>query len=322
MRGVDLHQFDFDYDLVWAALFLNADGHVYGRYGSRDAGPAEQYLSLAGLHYAMERALAAHRQTPERWIPDRLPQAPRTVEEYPAAHRLRANACIHCHQVYDFRRQALQAAGRWRPDDVWVYPLPQNVGLALDVGQGDRIAAVTPDSPAARAGLRADDRLTSLAGEPVASIADVQHTLHRAPAIGRIPLSWERDGAALSGTLELGPRWRETDLSWRASLRRVGPSPAVHGDDLSAEERRQLGLSERSLALRQGNFVSAAARKGGIRQNDIIVGLEDRPFAMTAGQFLMHIRLHYEVGSLVTFNILRQGRPLRARVTLPPSPPS
>ncbi|SVB76452.1 uncharacterized protein METZ01_LOCUS229306, partial [marine metagenome] len=34
MKGVDLSQFQFDYDLSWAAMFINADGTVYGRYGT------------------------------------------------------------------------------------------------------------------------------------------------------------------------------------------------------------------------------------------------------------------------------------------------
>src|SRR5947209_4089124 len=116
MRGVNLNVIDFDYDLVWAALFLNADEHVYGRYGGRDAESADRYLSLAGLKYALEQALAAHR----RWTnePSAAAAAPvRRVEEYPAAKGLKETACIHCHQVYDFGREAALASGTWRRAD-------------------------------------------------------------------------------------------------------------------------------------------------------------------------------------------------------------
>ncbi|MGV2339592.1 MAG UNVERIFIED_CONTAM: thioredoxin family protein [Planctomycetaceae bacterium] len=37
MKNVDLSQFQFDYDLNWAAMFLNADGTVYARYGTQSA---------------------------------------------------------------------------------------------------------------------------------------------------------------------------------------------------------------------------------------------------------------------------------------------
>lgn len=41
MNGVDLKQFQFDYDQTWCAFFLNADGTIYGRYGTR-AGNRDQ----------------------------------------------------------------------------------------------------------------------------------------------------------------------------------------------------------------------------------------------------------------------------------------
>src|SRR5260370_42345746 len=100
---------------------------------------------------------------------------------------MRKGECIHCHQVYEFRRDALKAAGQWRREDRWVYPLPENVGLILELDQGDRLHAVTLDSPAGRAGLRAGDTLRTLNGMPVASFADVQYALPRAPAKGQIP---------------------------------------------------------------------------------------------------------------------------------------
>ena len=34
MKGGDLSQFQFDYDLNWAAMFVNADATVYARYGT------------------------------------------------------------------------------------------------------------------------------------------------------------------------------------------------------------------------------------------------------------------------------------------------
>src|SRR5438270_1770324 len=128
---------------------------------------------------------------------------PLLAEEYPAAKRLRRGECIHCHQVNEFRRDALKTAGQWRREDLWAYPLPENVGLTLEVDRGDRLRSVVPGSPAGRAGLRAGDTLRRLNGLPVASFADAQYALHRAPAKGRIPISWERDGKTQTGELEV-----------------------------------------------------------------------------------------------------------------------
>src|SRR5207249_391565 len=152
--------------------------------------------------YAMEQALAAHRGWPNEVLPQVHPP-PRTVEQYAAAGRLKENACIHCHQVYDFRREDLQANGRWRQHEVWVYPLPENIGLTLAIEQGNRVTAVRPNSPADRAGLRTADVLRSLNGWSVASIADVAHALHRAPAAGSIRVEWRRADRDMNADLSL-----------------------------------------------------------------------------------------------------------------------
>src|SRR5262245_18573971 len=114
MRGVDLDGFDFDYDLTWAALILNADGRVYGPYGGRTPDSASGHHSLAGLRHALDAALAAHRREPPA-AKAGPPRRPHTAEQYPAAARLSPGACIHCHNVSEFRREALQAAGKWSP---------------------------------------------------------------------------------------------------------------------------------------------------------------------------------------------------------------
>jgi S1-C subfamily serine protease len=226
-------------------------------------------------------------------------------------------ACIHCHQVYDFRREALQAAGRWGLDELWVYPLPENVGLTLEVDRGDAIARVAADSPAGRLGLRPGDRLTAVAGRPVASFADVQYALHRAPARGPLEVAWQRQGREMTGNMALPEGWRKTDISWRWSLRGLDPAPWVQGPDLTTAEKKALGLGPRRLAFRQGAFVSEPARQAGIRQDDVIVGVDGKALEMTARQFGAYVRLNYQVGDRVTYNLLRAGRPLDVPLRLP-----
>lgn len=315
MRGVDLDLFDFDYDLTWMGFFLHPDGRVYGRYGGRDADSADSRVSLAGLRYALQAALAQHRRRRPRQPPPPT-KVPRTVEQYPAARRLPRNACIHCHQVYDLCRESRQAAGKWRREELWVYPLPENIGLTLDIDRGDRVARVAADSPAARAGIQTGDRLFTIDGQSIASFADAQYALHRAPAHGTLTIAWQHAEQTRKAVLTLSDGWRKTDLSWRWSLRGVDPPPWVHGDNLSADEKKALGLRVELLAFRQGPFVSEPARQAGIRQNDIILGVDGKRLDMTARQFAAYIRLNYRVGDRVTYNLLRRGKRLDVPLTL------
>jgi serine protease Do len=315
MRGVDLDLFDFDYDLTWAALFLNADGKVYGRYGGRHPDPAVKTRSLSGLRHALSAALEAHRREPPA-AEAPAPKHPRTSAEYPAARRLPPDACVRCHNLNEFRHEAERTAGTWKLENVWVYPLPENLGLTLDVDRGDRVTAVAPQTPAARLGLKPGDVLTELAGRPVASIADVQYALHRA-AGDAFAVRWRRGGESLAGKLDLPAGWRKTDVSWRWSLKALPPDHGIRGDDLTPDERRPLGLGPKTLALRQGGFLTPAARQAGLQVNDLIVGLDGQRPEMTARQFDIHLRLTYRPGDRVTLNVLRGGKPVEVPLDLP-----
>jgi len=317
MRGVNLNVLDFDYDLEWAGLFLRPDETILGRFGGARADAGDPYLNLEALRYALARALERHRQ-PRTAPPPATP--PWTVERYPAARALRGNACIHCHQVYDFRNAEKEAAGKWRKEEMFVYPAPDQLGLTLATDQGNRVQAVAADSAAARAGLRRGDVLTALNDDPTASYADVRHALHHAPATGVIPVAWQRAGKPLRAMLTLPNGWRHGDLSWRASLKHVGPDPAVDGIDLSAAEKQALGLPPHRLAFRQDNFVSPTARQAGIQRGDVILGVDGQPLAMTVGQFRVHLRLHHQPGDEVTFHLLRAGQRLRVPLALPRRP--
>ncbi len=319
MRGVDLNVFDFDYDLTWAAFFMNAEGKIYGRFGGRDAGSPDKYLTLAGLKHALREALAAHRRDPKaKPAAEAMPS--QTVEQYPAAKRMKPNACIHCHMVYGFRREERMESGKWRREEVWVYPLPENVGLTLDAEQGDRVKDVVEKGPAKSAGLRAGDVLKNVNGRPVASFADVQYALHRAPAKGPISVTWQRGGKTMTAELAGDANWRTTDISWRASMWGLEPAPCVHGTDLTAQEKKELGLAEKALAFRQGDFVPKPARQAGIQKNDIILGVDDKPLEMSMRQFNAYVRLNYKVGDRITFNVIRDGKRMKVPLTLPKRP--
>ena len=159
MNRVDLSEFQFDYDLKWAAVFKHADGAVFGRYGSHlPSGPMGNN-SMAGLRRTLERVLEAHRDYPANRETFAAKKGPvplyRQVSEAPS-RRIRKilakrgrEGCVHCHNVYDSYHDRAVEAGTYDPQTVWKYPLPENIGLQIDPDDGRRIARVEPESPAA-----------------------------------------------------------------------------------------------------------------------------------------------------------------------------
>jgi hypothetical protein len=309
IAGADLRLFEFDYDLTWYCFFLNADETVYGRYGGRDASDPHARLSLKGLRYAMSRALEAHKSPPK---PEPRPGKPVRAEDFAR----RGNGCIHCHNVNENRRADLKARGQWDREEVWAYPLPENVGLTLDVDAGDRVTTVRPGSPAAKVGLQPGDRITQLAGRPVASFADASYALHKSPAKGPIPVAWERDGRGHSAVLEVAAGWRKTNLTWRPSMLDILPALPFSGDDLTADEKKQLGLAPGRAAFRQDKHVHSTLKAAGVRQGDVVIGFDGQAVDGAMEDLLGHVRRNYLVGDRVRVNVLRGGKPVELPLLL------
>ena len=106
-----------------------------------------------------------------------------------------------------------------------MYPRPENVGLTLDVDEGNLVVKVRRDSVADRVGLRPGDRLRRMGDSPIYSQADVSWALHNASEEGHLPLQYFRSGTTEVVTLPLAAHWKETKLSWRASMRGEATPP-------------------------------------------------------------------------------------------------
>ena len=261
----------------------------------------------------MQAALDAHKKNTNK------PAArgkPLLAEQYAAAKNIRKGECIHCHQIYEFRRADLKSSGQWSKEAVWVYPLPENLGIELDVDQGNKIKAVKAGSPAAKAGLRPGDLVKSLNQLPVSSFGDAQFALHRAPVKGQLALAWQRDGQPQASSLELPDGWRKTNPTWRPSLLDLFPSITIYGAELSAAEKKTLGLAEKRLAFRQQVEIHADAAKAGVQPGDVIIGMDGLAMEMSRTEFFGHIRRNFLVGDKITLDVIRNGKQIGLPITL------
>lgn len=308
---VDINLFAFDFDLTMMTFFLSPEGKVYSRYGGRDSKDAENRLSLAGLRHTMESVLAMHKsKTPV--VAERAVEKPLIPKDISIAKR----GCVHCHNVKEQQEIDLTKAGQWTRDRVWRFPPPDNVGLIPDVDCGNVIKTVTPDSPAAKAGIEKGDQLRTLNRVPIHSFGDALFALDRAPAKGAIDVAWERDGKAMSAKLELAEGWKKTDITWRPSQQHRIPSLKLYGEDLTADGKKALGLKPAQLAFRQQKEVSSHAARAGFKPGDVIVGIDDLEPEMSMSDFLSLVRRKYLVGDHVNVHVLRDGKRLKVATKL------
>jgi hypothetical protein len=335
-NGLDLSAFQFDTDQSFAAFLLNADGTVYGRFGTRShrtnwVGD----VSVAGLAKALEAGLELHRGYPANRAAlagKRGPAPPfRTPEAFPSLKgkygpKLATSGnivptCIHCHQIGDAARDYHRARGEPMPEELLTpYPHPKSLGLVLDPKEKATVREVKAGSPAAAAGFRAGDAIRTLDGQPILSIADVQWVLHRAaPGGAAIQVGLTRDGQPVDLTWRLPAGWRERDdPSWRVSawgFRRM----ATGGLLLEPAADRPAGVPAYGMALRVEHVGEygphAAARKAGFRKNDVIVSFDGRTDLPREADVFRHALTARKPGETVPVRVVRDGKPLD--LTLP-----
>jgi hypothetical protein len=214
MNDVDLSLFQFDYDLTWMVFFLDPQERIYSRYGGRDGRSAEGRVSVAGLKYTMRQVLEIHRRAPKVSVAARKPQLPSDLFAV-------KGKCLHCHHVWEGLRKRARDIGEAPGELYFVYPLPENIGLQLDVTAGNQVAAVIPDSAAHKAGLRLGDFLETMEKTRVSSQGDVMWALHNAPSEGTLQVQFARAGQSRTVALHLSAGWKRTDLSWRRSIKNL-----------------------------------------------------------------------------------------------------
>ncbi len=323
MRGVDLSIVRFDFDLTLAVLLMRPDGTVLHRFGGRTWDDGDAWNSVPALVRLLERT-SKDEEEKEKAAPvaPRVPTPRWTIEDLPSFARRTAGKkaeCVHCHTILESQRDEAIAADRFGPEDRWLHPAPERLGLLLDREAQDRVRAVTPGSPAHEAGLRPGDRLLRVGGRSTATFADVSAALHDlAPGATTVTVASERGGTAAETELRLADGWKRIsalDYSWRNFQWGLRPQPGFGGKLLAADERRALGLGEGAFALRVGYLVDWGpdgdtgrhARASGLRVGDVVLSVGGKSDFRTERHFQTWFRFEAKPDTTVPIEILRKG---------------
>ncbi len=331
MNGIDLNQFQFDYDQTWAAMFLRHDGTVLARYGTRGDRDGMTFNSLAGLTTTMRSVLAVNAEwNPESQKKYAAKKGPKsqhaTADEIPsetisriAAQEKQGNqSCIHCHNVYDGLRDHAIANGNYDPAKRYKYPLPQNIGLEVDGNSGTMISHVIPGSPAAKTGLQSGQQIRMMNGQPIHSIADIQFVLHNLGerAEVAIDVSDPESAAVSTEKLSLVPGWKFGDIGWRASMYGMPPKPGLWVEAASNQEKAKLGIEKSLLALKVRGVFGRDVRKSGLKKGDVITRFAKETAHHSEGDFHAHLRLnYYKPNAKLPLKLIRDGRARELTVT-------
>lgn len=340
-NGLDLSLFQYDYDQSFAAFVLNADGTIYGRFGTRShrtswvgdvsvqglAKALQAGLDLHASYPTIKAALAGKRgPAPEFPTPEKFP----TLEKkYGPALNYAGNvvqSCIHCHQIGDAQREYYRTRKEPIPETVlFPYPHPKAIGLILDPKQRATVVQVEPGSAADTAGFRAGDDIQSIAGQPPISMADIQWVLHRTPAEGgSIVAVVVRGGKSVNLNLKLEPGWRQKDeIAWRSSswgLRRMTTGGMQLSEILAGE--RPAGVPDHGMALlvkHVGQYgLHATAKNAGFRAGDVLIGFDGKTDLAREADVMAHAMRHNPPGTSVVVALIRDGKRLSLKLPMQP----
>jgi serine protease Do len=330
MRGVDLERFPFDTDLTFAALWMNADGTIYHRYGSRDVRGADQWLSVASLEAAMKASLLDHLELQPDATAPKSPE-PLVMEAIPSFAKRDKGACIHCHSVRPALYEEQLAAGTWEDSKAWRFPGPSRLGLDFDRDRQRQVVQVRKDSVAERAGLGAGDLILKIGEQRIATVSDVMFALDGFPTEGGVlPIAFERGGEAQAAQLMLERGWKEAsplDFSWRPFKWGLTPAPGFGGPQLGRDDLIELGLMHAEdqgtppFAFRIDYLVTwgdnkrfgRAAANAGLREGDVVIGVRKKggqaANLKSTDHFHSWWRLKRAAGETVEVEILREAKP-------------
>ena len=327
--GMDLSFFQFDYDLNMAVVLMNADRVIYGRYGSKNGekGNAAR-VTVEGLRRALEAALEFHKGYPAnaKEFAAKIGPAPswKTPEAIPDM-KTRPNAvpadgsrakCIHCHMTREAEIWTLRGGGRPVPDELlWAYPMPDAVGLGMDLKERATVKSVAAGSPAEKGGFKEGDVIRKLQGQPILSVADLQWVIHNAKSPSTLEAEVDRGGAAAKASLSLQAGWRrQDDWTWRVQVwpirhRLLGVSPfeVVEGPGLNLK-----------IVKFPPDFVKERNKDGPkvFQKDDVLVGVDNQKNISTESQLLAYL-MQKKPGSTAEFSVIRGGKPQKVMLTLP-----
>ena len=174
----------------------------------------------------------------------------------------------------------------------------------LSKPEGSLITQVAPNSPAARAGLRAGDVILKYNGTPISRTSELLNYLNRSVPNQSIQLEVLRDDKRRNITATVSTAPDDTPAKNNPDTAAKGPVLGVSIRDLSLAEQRQLDI--------KGGVLIQEVRRGGsaaqarIMPGDVIVQLNNTTI-QNANQFVETVST-LKQGTVARVVIIRQGQ--------------
>jgi len=337
-NGLDLSLFQFDTDQSFAVFVFGPDRTLYARYGTRsDEVEWENDVSVTGLRRALDGALNLHKGYPNNreLLLGKQPTKPTfpTPEKYPSLSDKYTDkidyegkvieSCIHCHMIGDAERIYARSQSGKIPDNLlYPFPHPKTIGLILDPMRCASVTQIVKGSVAQSAGFQVGDQITTLNGQAILSIADVQWALHQLPiSSGKVIAQVRRGDTEVRIGIDLPTNWKEEeDISWRESawgLRKMALGGMFFKPSTSeARVKAEVQLEDMAFTVQHvgGYPPHDRAKKAGISKGDVIIEFDGRKDFKSEADMIAHGLNQVAPSTDVTIKIRRGAELISVKV--------
>jgi hypothetical protein len=316
MAGIDIGLFDYDRHNSIYFFILNADEHIYLRYGGREAEDAMTYLNLQSLELALKAGLDRH----ELYRQGKLAKPPRPAPFYPEQiallkkNEIDRGRCVECHLIGDYLAQEAELAGKLdRPKMLYPSPDLKKLGIHLDVPRGLVIEKV--EGAAEKAGMYAGDSIAAIDGVDVLTFGDLQYRIGKADRTARrIKLTVDREGERRDLSVALPAEWWVTDTSYR--FWSVEPLVYFTAKPLTAEQKRKFNLPVTGLASEviEVDPLAESLELHTLKPGDIITAVDGVRESRLTQNVELYIKLTMKAGESATLDSVRNGELMRMKL--------
>jgi serine protease Do len=192
--------------------------------------------------------------------------------------------------------------------------------LGVDIGAGVLVTDVAPDSPAARAGIRREDLILEVAGQPMKSVQVLRNRIALTEPGTKAEVVVARGGERKTLTVVIG-ELPGAEAAAESRPARDEKQLGLEIQELTPALAQSLGLEEQEGVVVTGVRVGSPAYDAGLRRGMLVQEVDRRPVA-TAAEFRAALGALEEQGSVLlyvrhrmgtSYLVLEKGRESRER---------
>jgi serine protease Do len=187
--------------------------------------------------------------------------------------------------------------------------------------EGVFVGQVTPGTPAAKAGLKEGDIITSFDGKPVKDGDELVNRVSQTPVGTRVPLTILRDNQTMNLTIEVADRAKIIAGNARGNAapeaggeQEEGQQSAKFGikvQNIRPADREQMGLGDSGGVLVSSVDASSFAEDIGLQDGDVLVAINRQP--VNSLDDVKRIAGTVKPGEAVAFKVMRSAGPAASR---------